>query len=252
MEHDLRRNFMIRLAQASGGLVLAPVVTACSSKAKRPCAPTGTVVPATAPSEATSGGDSAAPSTEANLLPAVALATPPLTPPSDWDPIAYNRERGNIGAIPESYHESINGPDGVKSHLGKHLPYRPKLSPELTPPSGYIALMWGDPSKGYVRHPNAPRNESNQNQGHWYNWIRIRKATSSYAQELQSGYSNWPATVPGDTGSYKAFGGGDIKADSGKNTIYLAALPEDVKPGDTIRIWAHCLTHGEYVDFLRV
>jgi hypothetical protein len=33
---------------------------------------------------------------------------------------------------------------------------------------------------------------------------------------------------------------------------FVAALPDDVAPGDTIRIYAHCLTHGEYVDFMTI
>lgn len=43
-----------------------------------------------------------------------------------------------------------------------------------------------------------------------------------------------------------------LMAENGKNTIYLVALPSDVGPGDTVRSWAHCLTHGEYIDFLAV
>ena len=112
--------------------------------------------------------------------------------------------------------------------------------------------MWGDTSKGYARHPNAARSEANNQQGHWYDWIRIRKAVEGETEELQSNYSDWPGTAPSDNGAYAVFGGGDITADSGKNTIYLAALPEGVKSGDRVRVWAHCLTHGEYVDFLTV
>ena len=47
-------------------------------------------------------------------------------------------------------------------------------------------------------------------------------------------------------------GGGDITAESGKNTVYLCKLPDGLQKGDTVRIWAHCLTHGEYVDFIEV
>jgi hypothetical protein len=185
-------------------------------------------------------------------LPTESDANPvPLCRPDDWDPIAFNRDRGNAGAIPESYRDAINGPDGVTAHLGKHLPYFPDLG-EVPVPAGFAAIMWGDPSQGYLRHPNAEPNESNNHEGHWYNWIRIRKAVDGEAEELQSTYTGWPLAGEGDSGAYAVFGGGDITEDSGKNTIYLAALPADLEPGDTIRIHAHCLTHGEYVDFLTV
>jgi hypothetical protein len=70
--------------------------------------------------------------------------------------------------------------------------------------------------------------------------------------ELESRYSEWPGISPDDNGAYAVFGGGEITDDAGKNTIYLAALPPGVVSGDTVRIWAHCLTHGEYVDFITV
>ncbi|MGF1511664.1 MAG: hypothetical protein ACFB9M_19385 [Myxococcota bacterium] len=174
----------------------------------------------------------------------------PTAKPAAWDPIAYNRKRGNAGKIPESYLPSINGPDGVKKHLGKHLPYVPDLG-EITVPSGMVAIMWGDPSKGYVRHPNAARGPDNNNEGHWYNWVKIRKATVEDALETKSQYAEWPPKE-GEESSFAVFGGGDITADSGKNTVYLAELPKDLEPGDTVRVWAHCLTHGEYVDFMTI
>ena len=175
----------------------------------------------------------------------------PKSLPDDWDALAFNRKRGEKGAIPESYLESINGEDGDAKHLGKHLPYLPKVQASMIP-SGHIAVMWGDPEKGHARHPNAAKSDENPT-GHWYNWIKVRKATMEEAEELQSNYSSWPTIGEGDNGSYVAFGGKkDITSDDGKNTIYLAALPKDVKPGDTVRVWAHCLTHGEYVDFIQL
>jgi hypothetical protein len=176
-------------------------------------------------------------------------AAPPLARPEAWDPIAYNRDRGNAGAIPEGYREAINGPDGEAKHLGKHLPYQPELTTEPVP-EGYVALMWGDPKEGHTRHPNADRGPANDNEGHWYNWIRIRKAGEEDAAEAQSDFSGWPKTAEGDSGKYAGHGGKEVTSEQGKNTIYLARLPKDVEPGDTVRIWAHCLTHGEYVDFL--
>ena len=134
-------------------------------------------------------------------------------------------------------------------HLGKHLPFQPKVDAAMVP-DGFLAIMWGDPDKGHARHPNAVPGPDNNNEGHWYNWIKVRKAGDDEAEELESSYTSWPTAGGEDTGKYAAFGGGDIAADGGKNTIYLAGLPKDLKAGDTIRIWAHCLTHGEYVDFL--
>ena len=220
-----RREFLKRMATVAGGVVLLPVVTGCPAPAQD--APKGEDPQGSGPSE------------------------PTLTRPEGFDPIAYNRDRGNAGAIPESYWPSINGPDGVNKHLGKHLPYFPALE-GVEAPAGFAALMWGDPSKGYAKHPNAPKDETNNNEGHWYNWIRVRKAVEGEAEELKSEFHGWPQVVEGDSGQYAVQGGGDITADAGKNTVYLVGLPKDVQPGDTVRIWAHCLTHGEYVDYITV
>ena len=213
-----RREFLKGLAAAAGGVVLLPYVSACSSGEQSE----------TAAAAAGSEGVSA----------------PPLVKPSGWDPIAYNRTRGHAGAIPDSYLPDINGEDGVIMHLGKHLPY--VVDPDGAP-VGFLPLMWGDPSKGYARHPNAPEGEENNYEGHWYNWIRVRKAVEGDAEELERTFTQWPADDPT---KYLVLGGGDLTDDSGKNTIYLVAMPDDVESGDTVRIWAHCLTHGEYVDFL--
>lgn len=225
-----RREFVKNLALASGSVVLMPLVTACESAPKT--------------KEATKVA------TEVAKDNVVAKAAVPKSKPATWDPVAFNKLRGNQGAIPKSYLDDINGTDGVKKHLGKHLPYVPKVDAAMVP-KGYIAIMWGDPQKGYARHPNAAKSEANK-EGHWYNWIRIRKAVDGEAKELQSQYSDWPGKVESDNGAYAVFGGGEMTADGGRNTIYLAALPDDVKAGDTIRIHAHCLTHGEYVDFITI
>ena len=206
------------------------------------------------------GGAEEAPAPEPEPEPTVGAEEPvaaepdplaiPQTKPADWDAIAFNKERGNAGAIPESYLPSINGPDGDTQHLGKHLPYLAEVD-EGDVPAGMIALMWGDPAMGYARHPNAPPTEDNPD-GHWYDWIRIRKATEGEAEEAESHYRGWPEVEQPEDGGYAVMGGGSITADGGKNTIYLAKLPADVSPGDTIRVHAHCLTHGEYVDFVVV
>ncbi|MFN3201424.1 MAG: hypothetical protein ACE366_23685 [Bradymonadia bacterium] len=221
-----RRTFAKRLAIGTGGLVLLPAVTGCGGAAEKAM------------------GDAA------DMAGKAAGAAVPPVKPEGWDPIMYNKTRGNAGAIPKSYWPSINGADGDKKHLGKHLPYVPKLEAGMVP-EGYVAIMWGDPEKGYAKHPNASKSDKNPT-GHWYNWIKIRKAVVGEAEELQSSYSDWPAIGEGDNGKYVAFGGTDVSAEGGRNTIYLAALPKDVKPGDTVRVHAHCLTHGEYVDFITV
>lgn len=226
-----RREFNKKIVIAGGALTLLPTITSCTTSGQTP---TRTV-----------GSDDI-----------------PLTLTSDWDPIAYNRIRGNAGAIPESYLPSINGPDGENKHLGKHLPYIPNdirknLDPwlieaqaTLTSTHPLILMMWGDPDKGHAKHPNAAA--APDKPGHWYNWIKIREATNSPAEEVTSRYSNWPANQSGDTGSYLSHTHTAIDSASGKDTIYVAALPKGLMlgSGKTIRIHAHCLTHGEYVDFL--
>lgn len=214
--NDATRRDFLRLTTLAGATVLAPSLVSCvKDGTKSPNASSGTI---------------------------------PKAPPQGWNAIAYNKERGNQGAIPASYLDSINGPDGEKKHLGKHLPYIVS-NPQV--PAGSIALMWGNPELGYAKHPNAAKSEKNP-EGHWYNWIRVRKATNEEAQEVESKYSAWPVIQNGDNGAFAAQQGDDPAADNGKNTIYIAKLPDDVKPGDLIRVYAHCLTHGEYVDFLKV
>lgn len=215
-----RRSFLQRLAISTGAVILMPAVSRCGA-------------------------------------PQAASAAPEVRDPNEpvrtegpaWDAISYNRDRGNAGFIPATYQAAINAETGPKEALGKHLPYIPTIG---SVPAGFIPLMWGDPSKGHARHPNAVKSEANNHVGHWYNWIKVRKADEGSTEELQSSYSDWPGTLPADNGAYAVFGEGDITADSGKNTIYLAALPAGVKSGDRVRIWAHCLTHGEYVDFVTV
>lgn len=217
-----RRQVLQGFAQATGAVLLVPAISACGHK-----------------------------KSASALMDADPVTRVPNALPRNWDPVLYNRLRGNAGYIPEAYLADVNGPNGSWDHVGKHLPYRVLLNGEGVP-KGYIALMWGDPEKGYTPHPNARRGESNQYEGHWYNWIRVRKATDRDAAEVQSTFAEWPNVSDGDNGAYAVFGGGDIEADAGAKTIYLVALPSDVQPGDIVRIHAHCLTHGEYVDFLKV
>ena len=193
------------------------------------------------------------------LIPTVTVCRPdkkealeiPRQKPIEWDPIIFNRKRGNAGAIPRSYLKDVNGPDGEKKHIGKHLPYVPEIK-KVRSNEGFLPIMWGDPSKGHAKHPNAPKDNEKNYEGHWYDWIRIRRSSPGSAIELKSVYSNWPEVAGSDNGGYMPFTGEDITEDSGKNTVYLAALPSDVKRGDIIRIYAHCKTHGEWLDFIEV
>lgn len=238
-----RRLFVQRLAGATGALVLTPFAVACNQTTSPTAEPTSV-----APGEATLV-PTREPIDPPDAPPAELLALP-TERPADWDALAFNRRRGNAGAIPESYRAAINGPDGDSQHLGKHLPFVPAVAAGAVP-AGMLALMWGDPAKGYAQHPNAASTEANP-EGHWYNWIRLRKASAGDATEAESHYRGWPAVVPGDNGAYTAREGDDPGAADGKNTVYLAELPPDVGPGDWVRVHAHCLTHGEYVDFLQL
>jgi hypothetical protein len=147
------------------------------------------------------------------------------------------------------YRAAINGPDGATKHIGKHLPYLAPGDPALVP-TGYVAIMWGDASKGNAQHPNSARNDETGFLGHWFSWVRIRKATDGAAEEKETAFDNWPVPEKVNSGKFSVLGGGEITDNSGKNTIYLARLPGDVAPGDTIRVCGYCLNHGEYVDFI--
>ncbi|MBK8588387.1 MAG: hypothetical protein IPN77_04495 [Sandaracinaceae bacterium] len=235
-KHFTRRDFFHRVAGATGTLVLAPYLVGCEPTSTPDRAPTAMpILEPVAPTE----------------TPAAEPPSVPLERPAGWDALAFNKRRGNAGAIPASYLDDINGPDGDARHLGKHLPFLPALDPGVVVPAGMLAIMWGDPTKGYARHPNAASTEENP-EGHWYNWIRLRKATAGDTREVESHYRSWPAVEPGDDGAYTALEGDDPARDGGENTVYLAQLPPDVVPGDLVRVHAHCLTHGEYVDFVQL
>jgi hypothetical protein len=218
-----RRDFIKWIGGGTGLVLISPIVSACASS---------------------KGTQSSVVHPERRGMPQI-----PEVRPLKWDPIAFNRDRGNAGAIPESYRESINGPDGRTKHIGKHLPYLPEVDPALVP-SGFVAIMWGDPAKGYTKHPNSSKNEDTGYAGHWYSWIKIRKASGGAAEERETIFDNWPAPRGEGSGQFAVWGGGEITDDTGKKTIYLARLPTDVIPGDEIRITGHCINHGEYVDFL--
>lgn len=186
------------------------------------------------------GRPSSSPATRSGALPVV-------RPPA-WDSVPFNRERGRAGAIPPPYMAKIDAEDGVAQHLGKHLPFVPV---GVRAPLGMLALMWGDPSLGYARHPNASTTADDPI-GHWYDWVRVRRSFDGPAEEVESSFSAWPRGGGDDTGRFVAQRGADPADDEGRNTVYLATLPSDAQPGEWVRIHAHCLTHGEYVDFLRV
>jgi hypothetical protein len=251
-----RRKFLKELAQDTGAIVLLPLSVSaglnCKNSEKNNALDSlkaSTTSPASIVSNVVEHEKSA--SEQVNIL-----ATLPSTKPNQWDPIAFNLQRGKAGAISASYLAKINGPDGIKNHLGKHLPYLPVLKRHAVP-KGYLPIMWGDPWKGFARHPNAPENVEKNELGHWYNWIKVKKVNSDKTNKLAeltvestSQFPAWPGDASRPQQRYSVFGQGDIKADGGRNTIYLVKLPAGVGPGDTVRIWAHCLQHGEYLDFL--
>jgi hypothetical protein len=247
-----RRTFLRQIGAASGTVVLLPTIVSCGAATSDG---EGTT-PTTGGSEPEAGegaaGEPAMRPPSDIREPSDASPAPPLVRPDDWDPIAFNHMRGNAGAIPVSYLDDVNGPDGENDHLGKHLPYVPEGLAEGAVPDGMIALMWGNPALGHTRHPNAPPSEANRFEGHWYQWIRIRRAVADEAEEAVSLYTGWPESASDDSGRYAVLDGGDIMADGGRNTIYLATLPPDTNPGDVLRIYGYCLTHGEYVDFLEI
>lgn len=211
-----RRTFI--KATTLGGVALSVPLTGCKS--------------GEAPAAASAGPD---------------LALPPITRPGDWDPVAYNLARGAAGFIPANYMADIQAPEGIANHLGKHLPYIPALGAEKQV-AGMVPIMWGNPAAGHAKHPNSSRSEANP-EGHWYNWIRIA-VEGEPDSEVETRYDDWPACTDQVNGRLVAFEGDDPAADFGKNTVYLAQLPAGAASGKTLRIWAHCLTHGEYVDFV--
>ena len=221
MGSESRRVFLQQVGALAGSALLAPVISSCS----RPVNSEPTTPP---PGPA----------------PVDALAVPE-TRPADWDPISFNRTRGDAGAVPESFRASIDGDDGA---VGKHLPYMPAIDAALVP-EGFVAIMFGDPASEYPRHPAAAP-AADGTGGHWFNRIRVRKAVAGPAGEIETTFSSWPETAEGDSGQYAVLGGGDVTAESGVNTVYLVRLPSDVSPGDPIRVFGHCTLHGEYVDFL--
>jgi len=221
-----RREFFKHLAALTGAFVMAPVAVSCgtSSGSKKTVHPQATVDSSGAPDI-------------------------PIVRPAGWDAIAFNRDRGLKGAIPESYYPDINGPDGEKGHLGKHLPYIPKIDPSDYP-EGYVPIMWGNPDLGYTQHPSAEKGTVGYPRGHWFNWIRLRKAVDGQVEERESRFHNWPGPEDVDATVFAVFGEGDIRENQGKNTIYMLSRPSDLALGETVRIHGHCLYHGEYVDFM--
>ncbi len=171
----------------------------------------------------------------------------PLTRPSDWEVVAFNTARGKAGSIPASYMAKIEAAQGLPKHLGKHLPYLPKV-PAGRVADGGLGIMWGDPSLGYTMHPNAGKSETKP-LGHWYNWIRV-SIEGNEASQVETHFDGWPQCTDAVKGKLVGFSDEDPTVNGGKNSVYVAQLPTGAKSGDTLRVWAHCLTHGEYLDFL--
>lgn len=206
-----RRRFLGRAAQSAGVALVIPSLVSCASEE----------------------ADKSSEKSSSSVAPVTDPLVVPNKRPAGWNPIEFNLKRGLAGAIPTSYHASITGPDAAKLHIGKHILYNSPLDKTLVP-SGFIALMAGDFTRGYAKHPAAAT--------HWYDSISIVKEGTS--QVIKSTFAAWPV------GNYLVLGGGPIEDATGSNTIYLAALPPGVNLGDTIRVAGHCNIHGEYVDFI--
>lgn len=183
-------------------------------------------------------------------VPATPVAVPNAQP-SDWDAVAFNTEAAKGGAVPKEYLEKVTGVDGATAHVGKHLAFVvPATGFEI--PSGRLALMFGDAAAGDAQHPNAPAGTAGMENGHFFDTIRVRKSTDEQAEEAVTTFGGWPEVGEGSTGLYAAMGGGDIKENDGKTTVYLVNIPADVKSGEMVRVVGHCRYHGEYVQFVSV
>lgn len=212
MSHS-RRTFVKQAALFTGAMVLMPSITSC-------------------------GRSSAVMANDPLFIPVVK--------PAHWDAVAFNKERALVGGAPASYHGAIGGTDGDKKHVGKHLPYLPK---GVSVPDGYVAVMFGDADKGFARHPNSEAAEEIGDDGHWYDWIEVRKAVEGDADVVKSVYSSWPAPAASDNGKVLGFNGKAVTDNGGRETVYLAALPKGVAKGDMISVRGHCKKHGDWVDF---
>lgn len=239
--NDLKSNRRVFLQQtAVAGLALPTVGSVLAGCASNKAAPAAKA--ASAPAAAAAA---------APVKAAVTGGTPagvPITRPSDWEVVAFNSARGAAGAIPAGYMDKIKAADGLPKHLGKHLPYLPSNVPADRVPANYLSIMWGDPKLGYTMHPNAPKSEANP-EGHWYNWIRVA-IEGNEGSQIETKFDDWPKCSDAVKGHIVGLEDADATVNGGKNSVYLAQLPEGAKSGDTLRVWAHCLTHGEYLDFV--
>ncbi|MBW1880892.1 MAG: hypothetical protein JRJ84_21265, partial [Deltaproteobacteria bacterium] len=88
-----RREFLAKLTLTTGGLLLLPLAASCGggSEDVTDVADAGTPEP----TEPTGPAEPVATPEPTKDLPAV-----PLVEPDGWDPIAFNKTRGNAGAIP--------------------------------------------------------------------------------------------------------------------------------------------------------
>lgn len=217
-----RRELLTRALVAMGGVVLAPALASCGKNR----------------------------ASETMLRPWEVNLPLPKTIPAGWDPVTFNRLRGEQGAIPAAYLSDVRAAGGERRFIGMHLPY--VVKPAAGVPEGFLAVMFGDPEKGYAAHPHASHDLEAGEPGHWFQWIRLRKAVALDTDEVQTNFSSWPEAASADSGRFISVDGSDLHASNGERTAYLVRLPQDVKSGDIVRIHAHCRLHGEFVDFLRV
>jgi hypothetical protein len=189
------------------------------------------------------------------LLPRVVACAPrqsglPLPPRRDgaWDPIAFNLARARQGAVPAAYLAKIEGPDGISQHLGKHLPFVVTdgniLDAALA--ANVLPIQWGDPRKGHARHPNAAPTAELPT-GHYYDWVDLLVGSA----ETRVGFAVWPQNRPEYAGRYRGLRAVDPTGEEGRDTVYLVPIHGAARRSE-VRVHGHCLTHGEYVDFVTV
>ncbi len=165
-----------------------------------------------------------------------------------WDAIVFNLARARQGAVPPAYLALIEGLGGIPQHLGKHLPFLVAdgnlLDAALA--ANLLPIQWGDPGKGHARHPNAAPTEAVPS-GHYYDWVDLLVGDA----ETRVAFAPWPQNRADVAGAYRGLRTDDPTGEEGRDTVYLLPMG-GASCGVDVRVHGHCLTHGEYVDFVKV